>query len=1838
MSVSVTVHEIGPGPSPEVTTNPLSDFDAVRKDANEKLRIRRLVQVRQQSKELAAKVRQNYQQAKVTELAKIERTKREEVKAWKRKQVRQLQDEYARCIGEVGEAHKAAEAAEECAVWFEEKRATQQAVALQRGRKAEKTAARERERKEALKEAKAHKKPYVPAKSIAVQASIPEPKLEPVRDAIPVVRHEVSSTEPTMSPYEQFRSRREQSAGRCLPTVGIETKVSDSEDELYCPGMGNKENIPSTGQDYSASAFTSPSDIRPSERPPPRQRLQPFTQITELIQQRRQQQQQSREHHDESTVGHQKATHHRPTTAALYGANYGTQKAVQFDDTSENTLSFPTSTVLTRDDHRPLGGLAPPPLASDGSPRKVRPRKLVEQPKVSPVQQNQMDSKTTLKRGQAVLPTGVVPESSTSSASYGASTKVQYYDYNTRFTKEYDQPTAFVHREERRGNDPTAMEEANRYEKLQQELVAARRMTVDRTKPALEKQQTRKDYEKLSKELDNLTRSENKLKSLAVPTKTIPTEAVIKQKAEARQKKANEAIESLLQQRALVTCPVVHTEPSNDARKRARSGTRPPMVNVAEMRPDTFAPASTGGPAGQNVSSDSCASIVLGTFERPGIPLPTGDGRRGECEGTGDKIDRLKELLEQLDEQRRLLAEELAKERRPDPIDIVNVGGGVEELCASMQKNTEVEKLERMKRRQEELLEQQRLLQKREREVEELERQLRDKMAQLQKNKQKRDDESASKRDKKATAATVQAETRGQKKLVEVKEQPSATTSSCSMEGGEDKSERAGGDSVPVKIIITVNDKSTPSKKKHKKKLPSKKAPKVVVPVEPVKTMETPAREEKIVEKEQPMAITKEATARTKKGPIKRVVEMDFSPGSTSTTSTVYRELPPKIGGLKINTILAQGPAGVKDKEQPPVAPKHQLQRSPIPKTSAKPHPTENQQANLNPQLVKYIQRLLGMSRQSIDQLGVSSTTVSTPNASVVNVTSNVGNGVGRPVSDESDRMDRLRKFIDENYNFLQEIDETLKRSTDQSVGSSEDSRRMASIDGDPNDVSRVEDVWMRTLRKREKGMKAKQVNDQNVRPALVKVKTKKKRHERDVSEGVLPLAPPVAQPHPPVADPPVVAVLNSPADAGPSVSHGSNRIVTKEASLKSILKSPKRDASPKVAKIITPQGHVEIINLSDREEQEILDRYSQLTERCSQRITELSQMINQVREEKRRLIEDSLSSLDQQESTKYMDLPATITAAGVASRPTLMEQTSKEAQSIAVASPSPGPPVPALDDPVSEEIDNIFSSKQIGLSKDSGIAMSRPLTASDIRESPSEECSQAKEPPPFEPFLKDIHKPVPPLAGRLHLSAATPSSVPPVLVSRKPPPVAITRYSPQLDLEVPVHELSTILEVDTPAAVHVPSTSKVYDVSSLSVAGERSDTAKEQLLIEARNKLLLVEPSSPNIGYDRFPNYEEYVRAEQGTNTGSPGARMDLEQTEEPIVNETGLRLDLTEEREPERLEYRNFPGAAPSFDITEDSRVEKSQSNVSDGSLPDVVAELKKFNVIIKPFDQSLDDSNRSTPLSEVAVRGAEGDDSDKRNHPAGIQRSQPPLDLVALGHDLENVLKLSWASTMLKKNHEHKRLSQQQQQEDNSTSSSYSLTELKGHNNLNGTNNDDNDDSRNGDSGKPPNLAKFIARELMIRTQSDLQSLTSSSELSSSPGSHSALLRSLLSISNLEHTSSHDAGGSSAAERELLGTTSNNNVQRTSTPVASKSTTASSSSRLATGGGGGGPQDADSGVNNRTDVLGHLFSGESRISSVHLSSSSSGSLERHSHGLSAPDVRLARRSSSVANREEN
>lgn len=97
MSVNITVHAA----APEAHPDPFASLESVRKADSDKRRRARLEQVRQQSKELAAKVRRNFKTAKQKELANVEKIKQEELKRWKQKNISQLQSEYQFCLEDV---------------------------------------------------------------------------------------------------------------------------------------------------------------------------------------------------------------------------------------------------------------------------------------------------------------------------------------------------------------------------------------------------------------------------------------------------------------------------------------------------------------------------------------------------------------------------------------------------------------------------------------------------------------------------------------------------------------------------------------------------------------------------------------------------------------------------------------------------------------------------------------------------------------------------------------------------------------------------------------------------------------------------------------------------------------------------------------------------------------------------------------------------------------------------------------------------------------------------------------------------------------------------------------------------------------------------------------------------------------------------------------------------------------------------------------------------------------------------------------------------------------------------------------------------------------------------------------------------------------------------------------------------------------------------------------------------------------------------------------------------------------------------------------------------------
>ena len=438
---------------------------------------------------------------------------------------------------------------------------------------------------------------------------------------------------------------------------------------------------------------------------------------------------------------------------------------------------------------------------------------------------------------------------------------------------------------------------------------------------------------------------------------------------------------------------------------------------------------------------------------------------------------------------------------------------------------------------------------------------------------------------------------------------------------------------------------------------------------------------------------------------------------------------------------------------------------------------------------------------------------------------------------------------------------------------------------------------------------------------------------------------------------------------------------------------------------------------------------------------------------------------------------------------------------------------------------------------------MSRPVTASDYRESP--EVRETT----FEPILKDLQKQTLPLPSTL--TTSQPSSL---SSQKKRPPTTTIRFSPQMEEKLtPAHELSTIVEVETPVA------SKINILED-----ERVDLTKE------------------SIQYENFPDYEDYLKKVERQTAG-----------------------DLQKLFEVSQLKYKEF--VQPAVYGIEDSLAktkEDDEGNSSDSSI-DIVAELKKRNIITRSFENlssSGDESDgpatkepkdqldsllnspkkpaRQNPeiriLESSRILPSPPTSPEKKQQKPAVQKSPrknkeaPKSDSPRLEDDLTD-MGMPWMTSMLKRNQESNTIqsssssasvsigNNQEKQEQNPnrpgkliSRKTYEI-EVRDPNSSSPTTNSSTDTTS---SGKPLNLRDFLRRELTIRSEN--KNLTNESSLSSK------FMQSLL---NATGTSSSNSGMQSQDVK-----------LRTSTPVQLDSTRLGAS----------------------------LFSADSRMSSVRMSSS--------------------------------
>lgn len=646
------------------------------------------------------------------------------------------------------------------------------------------------------------------------------------------------------------------------------------------------------------------------------------------------------------------------------------------------------------------------------------------------------------------------------------------------------------------------------------------------------------------------------------------------------------------------------------------------------------------------------------------------------------KMERLKDLLDRINHQKKLVLREIEKSDDIPGPDLQNVLEKIKIL--EKEKQTLDAKSNTTKITDEQKMKEIRELQEREKKIREREQRLESRLKELFKQTQKKSELA-----------------------------PSTIT--------DDASENIS--IPPVEIIIKVPNGKTKVKKSIRCIDTLHREPGRVYPKTPRKTKVSSSEDEKVekLSRQNRPEELKKVEQQTQTSPavsvsgvpksiLKKSPEVVSIRSEDSEVSTTYQSLPDRVN-LDISTAQTN---------------------------SRKPH------HKLNPVLMHYITRLLGMKPNFQNQLNVQTSPIATPGSSTINTSGNNETNSEVPSFDEK-RLKRLREFINDNYSFLSEVNETLERSKVE--------------DENEANIQRVDGIWQNILRKKkplsqidqnselekQKKIIEAQINQQLSRPFPEKTKQADKRPKTAVAGKRTPHTIPSTkiQPRPATAQ-----------------NQGQSQIAAED-----------------------------MLSMTNILESHMMNNFSEYTANCQKRISELALMMEKVRQEKLKLIEHSLSSGEFNHFTEYKDI--------------ILNQKHQDNPTTSASDLKDSPS--QREDPASEEINNILHKqmKLFGVSKDSGISLlSRPVTSSDFRDSPDVRVTSEEPDNSFQPILKDIPK-VKPKAS----SNDTQSNQQQVVVDnskKAKPPLSITRISPLLDKPHEAHELSTIAEVETPTASRV--------------------------------------------------------------------------------------------------------------------------------------------------------------------------------------------------------------------------------------------------------------------------------------------------------------------------------------------------------------------------------------------------------------------------------------------------
>ncbi|KAL7728492.1 hypothetical protein ACLKA6_012507 [Drosophila palustris] len=925
--------------------------------------------------------------------------------------------------------------------------------------------------------------------------------------------------------------------------------------------------------------------------------------------------------------------------------------------------------------------------------------------------------RTTATRSSVTTTTYVVREKQGQGAETNTTGRVQFYDHNNKYSRNYKAPAQAVQLNLPDATHLNAMDHARLETQLsqlrEQELEKLRKVTELRGQKALQREQVRRDCAELTEKLEALTQQQPQL----LPSDSNFTASHrYADLASRREQKMNEVMEQMLLRPAIVTCPEVGRSRYNSPKKTCghTKSSAAHAINVGDP------PAVKADDA---VSSASCCSLLLDYVDDQSKQLRT------ELKGMhskSEKSTKLKKLLQRIDKIRaQLLAELKAGEMTGDNAQKVidSIRKERANINSDMARNLDEREMELQ--RKEEILEQ--------------------RLRQLYKKQQK-------------------------------------------LEGQKDR-EKQGDDAS--EIIIKVTSDGTVKQYIPKGKSQSKTQPKQTDGPSRPTTSSSTGGSAASAEKQQA-----EVELNQRPNPVnQRPNPLNQRQNSIDSNSTSYRDLPP----VNYENINANASATVK----------------------AQPEP-------LHPIIAHYVQRLLAMSQTSIEQLGVSSSEVPTPTESIINQPHNRSSGATiEETLIDNQRVERVQAFIQDNRSFINELETTLSTQQKEQQQQQKEQQLL-----DMESSERIFDqIWMKRFASNKK-----QQQQQKQQPQQQQQKQQQQQ-------------PPKENRQQPQQQPPREPERSSVSQRGnqsPGQTRRSVTIAADTQSTKTTARSLVNQITNQIAMSeATTTSRVmqaQVINSSQANKSESsseksstrkIQQYEMLTEKCIQRISDLTELINKQQREER----------------------------GVRT----LSEGSDATQSNSEALP-------------------LQKNKPTGASLDSGISVSRPMTAMGQQELPDAEPTS----------LGSSNQ------GGTHRRG-------------KVPPATIRRYSPQLAAEELAHELSTITEVDTPAQSHIvtaPSISApipfpTFEQYARELQLDVSQMNPDQSLRmqhEFHELIQCIKQDIPRLDYRQFPSITAYLCESTATLTR---VHMERPQTDQPSMT----AVELMEQMRLNNVSIREFP-----------------------------------------------------------------------------------------------------------------------------------------------------------------------------------------------------------------------------------------------------------------------------------------------------------------------------------------